>query len=101
MSRSESPILLLNPNARAGRTGHRVKDARRARMIARDALGDSRDDTPTTVEILRAAKALSALLYDATEGAAELMVDLGDEVHSPAVVLATLTVRSWRAEPTP
>lgn len=95
---SDSLILLLDPGARAGRTGHtfKVKDAKRVRMIARHALGNSRDDTPTTVDLLRAAKAISALLYDATDGDARLLVQLGKntaadrEFHHPAVVLSTL-----------
>lgn len=91
-STAENLVLLLDPYARAGRTGHRfrVKDAKRVRSEARDFLGNSRADAPSTSEILAAAKRLSALLYDATEGDAKLMVELGGEHHSPAIVLSTL-----------
>jgi hypothetical protein len=85
-------VLLLDPSARAGRTGHRlrVKDARTHRAQARHALGVGRDELPTTVEILRAAGHLSRLLADATEGDAKLVVELGGECVSPTVVLSTL-----------
>lgn len=85
-------VLLLDPSARAGRTGYRfrVKDAKRVRNEARELLGVSRADGPTTVEILRAAKCLSALLFDATEGDAKLMVELGGAHVHPALVLSTL-----------
>lgn len=92
---SADTILLLDPNAQAGRTKHRlnVKQARTLRGFVRDALGNTKQDTPNVAEILTAAKALSALLYDATEGDAKLMVDLGGEHHSPAIVLSTLVQR--------
>jgi hypothetical protein len=85
-------ILLLDPNARAGRTGHRfsVKTAKSVRMEARHRLGNSREDLPSTLDILAAAKCLSALLYDATEGDARLMVELDGEYITPAAVLSTL-----------
>lgn len=90
-------ILLLDPNARAGRTGKRltVKAAKDARMSARHALGASRDDTPTTKAILHAAAELNRLLFDATDGDAILAVRLKgeDEPVSPAVVLSTLNAR--------
>jgi hypothetical protein len=88
-------ILLLDPNTRAGRTGHRfrVKDAQRVRSEARYMLGTSKDDGPTTTDILAAAKCLSALLFDATEGDAKLMVELGGQHVSPGVVLSTLRGR--------
>jgi hypothetical protein len=88
-------VLLLDPSARAGRTGYRlrVKDARTHRAQARDALGVGRDDTPTTVDLLRAAAHLSKLLHDATGGDARLVVELGGEHVSPAVVLSTLVSR--------
>lgn len=90
-------ILLLDPGARAGRTGYRLKvrDAQRARAEVRNALGTTRENTPSTVQLLRAAKAISALLFDATEGDARLVVQLGKgddvEMHSPATVLGTLS----------
>jgi hypothetical protein len=89
-----SLIPLLDPNARAGRTGHRlkVKDARDLRMRARHLLGNSREDTPTTREIIQAARHLSALLHDATEGDASLLIQVkaGDDVetHHPATVIS-------------
>jgi hypothetical protein len=89
-------ILLLDPHAQPGRTGYRfrVQEAKRLRMDARDQLGNSRADTPEVTHLLRAAKIISALLFDATEGDAQLMVRLGkgDEIehHAPAVVLSTL-----------
>lgn len=90
-------ILLLDPHARAGRTGKRlrVKDAKDARMSARHALGASRDDTPTTRDILRAAAELNRLLFDATDGDAILAVRLKgeDKPVSPAFVLSTLNAR--------
>jgi len=88
-------ILLLDPSARAGRTGHRFKvtEAKDVRMSARWALGNSRDDLPTTLDLLDAARAISALLFDATEGDARLMVELGGEHHSPSVVASTLRLR--------
>lgn len=87
-------ILLLDPYAQAGRTGHRLKvgDAKGLRNGARDALGNTRADTPSTLEILDAARHLSALLFDATEGDAKLMVELGGELHSPAAVRSSLGV---------
>jgi hypothetical protein len=86
-------VLLLDPAKRAGRTGHRlkVKDAKFIRGVARSALGASRDDGPRVADILLAAKALSALLFDATNGDAKLMVDLGGASVPPAVVIATLS----------
>lgn len=85
-------ILLLDPNARAGRTGYRlkVKDAKRQAQTARGALGNSHSDTPTTVEILRAAKCLSTLLFDATEGDAKITIELDGQHIAPALVLSTL-----------
>lgn len=88
-------LLLLDPSAQAGRTGFRlnVKTAKRARAIARDELGVTSADTPDVRDLLRAAKAISALLFDATEGDARLMVQLGKdegaETYSPAIVLGT------------
>jgi hypothetical protein len=85
-------ILLLDPSTRAGRTGYRfrVKDAQRVRNEAREVLGISRDDGPTTADIPRAAKCLSALLYDATNGDAKITIELGGQHVSPAAVLSTL-----------
>lgn len=87
-------ILLLDPYAQSGRTGHRfnVKRARELRSEARGHLGTTREDTPSVIQLLAAAKRISALLYDATEGDAQLMVALGDEFHSPGVVLSTLNL---------
>lgn len=93
---SAETILLLDPKARAGRTGHRfrVNEARKLRADTRHILGTSREDTPTVVDLLAAAKRISALLYDATEGEAQLAVRLGEkgehEHYSPAIVLSTL-----------
>lgn len=85
-------ILLLDPSARAGRTGHRfrVTEAKSVRSDARHHLGNSRQDLPTTRDLLRAAKCLSALLYDATNGDAKIVVELDGQHVSPAVVLSTL-----------
>lgn len=93
-----SDILLLDPRARAGRTGYRlkVKDARRVRMLAREALGNSREDTPSTLEILRAAKYLNALLFDATNGDAKIAIQLGDQHIAPGAVLSTLVMNEAR-----
>jgi hypothetical protein len=93
-------ILLLDPYAQAGRTGHRLRvvEAKRMRMDARDQLGNSRADTPNVLELLRAAKILSALLHDATEGDAQLVVRLGKgesaELHAPGVVLSTIVAET-------
>ena len=89
---TDNPILLLDPNARAGRTRHRfsVKTARSVRAEARHRLGTTREDLPTTLELIAAAKALSALLFDATEGNAKLTVELDGEHYPPAAVLSTL-----------
>lgn len=94
MASSDTPmILLLEPNARSGRTGKKltVKDAQATRMRIRHALGTSRDETPTTRDIMRAAADLNRLLFDATNGDAILAVRLKgeDEPVSPAKVLAT------------
>ncbi len=85
-------ILLLDPSARAGRTKHRlnVTDAKRLRMEARSWLGNSRADTPDVVALLAAAKRINALLFDATEGEARLVVELGGERYPAGAVLSTL-----------
>lgn len=89
----EEMILLLDPYARAGRTGHRLRvaDAKRLRAQARDWLGTSRENTPTAQQITLAALELSKLLNDATEGDARIMVRLGKgddaEYATPADVL--------------
>jgi hypothetical protein len=85
-------ILLLDPRTRAGRTGHRlrVKDAREYRAIVRDMMGNSRDDTPSTLAILRAATYLSKLLDDATNGGARIRVGIGNEAYLPGAVHSTL-----------
>jgi hypothetical protein len=84
-------ILLLDPHARAGRTRHRfnVTQAKALRAETRHILGTSREDTPTTEDLLEAARRLGALLYDATEGDAKLVVELGGEHHSPSIVLGS------------
>lgn len=84
-------ILLLDPTTRAGRTGHRFKvnEAKAVRSDARHHLGNSREDLPTTRDLLRAAKCLSALLSDATNGDAQIMVEIDGENVSPASVLST------------
>lgn len=91
-------LILLDPYAKAGRTGYRlkVKDARHRRADVRNNLGTSNEDTPTTAAILRAAVSLSVLLFDATEGDARLMVqlkdgDVGVQLARPAQVLQTFT----------
>ncbi len=91
-SKPNEPILLLDPNAQAGRTGHRftVKQARELRADTRHILGTSRADTPDVADLLAAAKRISALLYDATKGDAQLMVELGGGHHSPTLVLSAL-----------
>lgn len=91
-------ILLLDPHARAGRTGHRlrVQEAKRLRMDARHALGASHSDTPDVETLLAAAAAISTMLHDASEGDARLLVRLGKgtdadrEYYPPAAVLSTL-----------
>lgn len=85
-------ILLLDPTARAGRTGHRMRvvDAKRTRMDAREWLGNSRDDLPTVQALLLAARSISRLLEDATTGdVAELTVFIGGEHHRLIDVLKT------------
>jgi hypothetical protein len=85
--------LLLDPHARAGRTGYQlsVKTARSYRSEIRHRAGTTREDLPTTLELLAAAKALSVLLYDATEGDARLMVQMSDgEFYRPALVISSL-----------
>lgn len=88
---TEDLILLLDVTSRAGRTGHRfkVRQAKELRMQARDLLGNSRADTPSVAALLGAAQRISALLFDATEGDAKLMVELGGEHHPPGLVLST------------
>jgi hypothetical protein len=89
-------IPLLDPNGRPGRTRFRlsVTAAKDYRAQIRRILGTSRDDTPTTYEIIRAARHLSSLLHDSTEGEASLLVRIqcGDDVetHHPAVIISTL-----------
>jgi hypothetical protein len=88
-------LLLLDPAARAGRTGHRltVKLAKELRAEARYWLGTTREDAPSVAELLHASKRISALLYDATQGDARLMLDLDGEMYPPAVALSTIASR--------
>lgn len=87
-------MLLLDLTQRPGRTGHRLRvgDAKAFRGRIRHLMGTSREDTPTTREILAAASLLSKLLNDATEGdARRLLVELADgEAVHPAALLQTL-----------
>ncbi len=84
----------LDPHARAGRAGRMtVANARSHRAEVRYRVGRvSRDDLPTTEDILKAALHLSALLRDATEGDARLLVSFNADGSSmpPAVVLQEL-----------
>lgn len=81
--------MVLDMSARAGRTRYRlrVKDARELRMSARHQLGNSREDVPTVADLLRAAKMIDRMLYDATRGDARLAVAIGGYHSTPTEVL--------------
>lgn len=51
---------------------------------------DQSDGRDGGVEILRAAKCLSTLLFDATEGDAKITIELDGQHIAPALVLSTL-----------